>query len=1108
MKLLSPSGFTACLFLFLNFTGYKTYAQFTDSFSDGNYTNNPNWFGDTSKFTVNLQNTLQLFTTGAGNAGLFLPAIPVSGDTEWKVLIRLTFAPSDNNYVEYWLMSADSIPGATSDGYFIRYGENGSADNPELWKRVNGNAVKILDGPMNPSATSTNQYIRLRIQRSATAEWSLEADFSGTEAYQTSSINSTDNSLPLIPIRAGIRCVYTSSNASRFYFDDFQAGIPIADTIPPTLLSCKALSPDTLKLHFSEAVSNGLNPASYFVQPGPGQADQILWTPQNPADVYLIYTNGLTEGLSYMLMISGLSDLSGNEFQDTTIQVVYYVPSLYDIVLTEVMADPYPSVGIPEAEYVEIYNRKSYPIDLSGWKIQSSSGSSVLPSGTVIEPSKCKVLLSSEFSSLFPDVPVVALSFLPSLPNGGTTLTLTSDKNVKIHQMSYDVDSYGYSAKSDGGYSLEMIHPLTICMGDKNYTASVNPSGGTPGYVNFDSTQVSNNAKIDYVFVSADSTILLQFNMQMDTTFFSPVKVDLIPENGTVKRYVWLSESLLSITFSEFFKDSLNYEITLGTNWKDCLGITHTDTLNCTFSRIVPGPFDVLITEIMADESPSIGLPDAEYVEILNHSPYALYTGGWRFRAGNSECLLPQMMLNPGSYRVYSGSAEYTRVKKFPTLTNTGTELVLLNGKEELLHKVNYSLEWYESASKSDGGWSLEMVDPANPCGSADNWKASVSPIGGTPGFSNSVAGINPDTVAPLLSFAGFRNDSIYLLFTESMYPLADAIPGYSEPVVYESNPAVYVLSGSPGSFIAPPNWKDCAGNFLKADSIYISATTDTGKISFQEVLFNPVGDNPDYIELMNTGNSYLPLNLYYIASWDSSAKLSGVGIKFSELPLQLAPGRRVLLTENIRKVLGAYPVHARKNFLNCTLPIMNNSGSSICIKLSDETILETFSFDETFHVGWLKNPEGAALEKILPEAESEDRYMWTTAAASVGFGTPGAVNSQNHTPPDASDILTAGRGIFSPDQDGFEDVLMLQIIPGYSSSRLTLDVYTTSGVHVKQLANGLICGSTETLSWDGSTDDGNRCGIGMYILKGVLQDANGKSLTIKKPVVLAAKIP
>jgi hypothetical protein len=53
------------------------------------------------------------------------------------------------------------------------------------------------------------------------------------------------------------------------------------------------------------------------------------------------------------------------------------VPSIYkDVIITEIFADPTPRVNLPEAEFVELYNRSENPVDIAGWEY-SDAGATV-----------------------------------------------------------------------------------------------------------------------------------------------------------------------------------------------------------------------------------------------------------------------------------------------------------------------------------------------------------------------------------------------------------------------------------------------------------------------------------------------------------------------------------------------------------------------------------------------------------------------------------------------------------------------------------------------------------------------------------------------------------
>src|SRR5918993_1255604 len=63
-----------------------------------------------------------------------------------------------------------------------------------------------------------------------------------------------------------------------------------------------------------------------------------------------------------------------------------------------------------------------------------------------------------------------------------------------------------------------------------------------------------------------------------------------------------------------------------------------------------PNQFDVVIDEIMADPSPTVGLPVSEWIELRNTSSLPLDLAGWRIGdASGLSAPFPSATLQPGS---------------------------------------------------------------------------------------------------------------------------------------------------------------------------------------------------------------------------------------------------------------------------------------------------------------------------------------------------------------------------------------------------------------------------------------------------------------------------
>ena len=148
---------------------------------------------------------------------------------------------------------------------------------------------------------------------------------------------------------------------------------------------------------------------------------------------------------------------------------------------------------------------------------------------------------------------------------------------------------------------------------------------------------------------------------------------------------------------------------------------------------------------------------DAEFVELYNNTTSLIGLDSCFFSDLSSNASLNGAIIEPNEYLIVCEKSAVENLSKYgnvigvsswPSLNNSG-DILSLTCKNQSVHTVEYNDDWYQIEDKKDGGWSLEQVDAANPCGENLNWKGSLDANKATPGKDNSILGVLKDAVCP-----------------------------------------------------------------------------------------------------------------------------------------------------------------------------------------------------------------------------------------------------------------------------------------------------------------------------------------------------------------------
>ncbi|MCE9537822.1 MAG: lamin tail domain-containing protein [Bacteroidetes bacterium] len=852
----------------------------------------------------------------------------------------------------------------------------------------------------------------------------------------------------------------------------FYNGTIVVDLTPPTIVSSAVISSTQLDVLFNENVqlATAQTLTNYSANNGLGNPTVALRDAVNLSLVHLTFATTFTSGLANTLTVTNVQDFSANAITTANTNFTYFISSLplfKDIIITEIFADPSPQVGLPAVEFIEIYNRSTATINLNGWKFTDGSSTATLSTYN-LSSNQYLIICSTLDTALFtPFGNRMGLSSFPSLNNAGDKIYLKDNTLAFIDSVGYSDTWYQDATKKAGGWSLELINPNSgvNCLESTNWIASNNISGGTPG------TQNS------------------VYSLALDIT--AP----------TISSVTVVDSLHINVCFSEALDAS---QISVLTNYSinNGVGTPITDTANSTLTCAAL----------------TLGTP------LVSSTTYTLTLTNMADCSGNALSLV---LTSTASLPDFGSAIAAVGFSSF-SLTNSEQTITLKNPQGAVISSVSYNDQWYHDAIKKNGGWSLEQIDPNNPCAGIDNWRASFNTLGGTPGTLNSTNGNNPDNSPPeVLRVAVVAADTIQIYFNESLdsttmlnlaiYSIDNGLgsPIQLSPIAPDFKSVRLTLSsalqiGIIYTITINNAITDCAGNAVGLENTARFALPEPAlpnDIVINELLVDPKTDGVDFVEIYNRSNKVIDLNTMTISQYDTvNNVLTSISAISTESYL-IFPQEYLVLSEDGSIVKSQYNTTNPKGFLDVSnLPTMSIAGGTVCLA-TNSAIIDLLKYYDFMQFPLLSITKGVSLERLDFNRPTQDLTNWHSAAQDIGFATPAYKNSQFNDAGETDDAIEITPEVFSPDEDGFNDIVNINYhfdTPGFVGN---ITIYDSKGRIVRYLVRSELLGLKGTYSWDGITGDREKARIGIYIIFFEVFDLSGNVKQYKKTCVVAGKI-
>ena len=310
------------------------------------------WHGDIEDFVI-VDDTLVQLNADSGGRSLIWTPVDFIDSISWEFHLQMDFSPSASNMVRLFLM-VDSIRNDEPyNGYALQIGRNGSDDPVEFHILESSTGSYLAES--RAIETQDRIDIHLAIERNAAGHWYI-LERTGTSTELLMELDEQGIS-PRDCNFFALECIYTATRRDQIALRNPRINELKPDTSDLLISGIDVMSQNRLAITFNKTLQAA--PSADQIQFNPANIAATSITRLLPNTIEITTSSVFTEGESYTLTIRDAIDFRGDTtgvLADTFTFYSISVPTRDDIVINEILVDPSPSYGLPESEYIELWN--------------------------------------------------------------------------------------------------------------------------------------------------------------------------------------------------------------------------------------------------------------------------------------------------------------------------------------------------------------------------------------------------------------------------------------------------------------------------------------------------------------------------------------------------------------------------------------------------------------------------------------------------------------------------------------------------------------------------------------------------------------------------------